>query len=257
MNELDSAAKKAFSRERNLEPRPDAISDLMRSFDRESRRRDGRRRLTTLGSALAACAVVLTMAIPQSRAAIVDGLASFLGGGSPPPGQAINPTALPGYAELTHALNGSQPEASTVVGSGNGLRLFAWTNPTDRRPCFSLDQGDTMCLDGGQLVDTLTRQHVAILAATGGPGTSGVLWGLATDGAVKVELRYETGPPSTAESETNGFILPVDSQRAPVALVAYSPTGDALFQVAPAALRPLGLASMTAGNAGWKSILGG
>ena len=257
MNELDSAAKKAFSRERTLEARPDALADLMLTFDRESRRRDGRRRLTTLGSALAVSAVALTMAIPQSRAAILDGFASFLGGGSPPPGQAINPTSLPGYAELTHALNGSKPEGSTVVGSGNGLRLFAWTNPEDRRPCFSLDKGDSMCLDGAQLVETLTRQHIAILAASGGPGTPGVLWGLATDGAVKVELRYETGPPSTAESETNGFILPVDVQRVPVALVAYSPTGDELFQVAPAALRPLGLSSMTAGNAGWNPVLGG
>lgn len=254
MSTFDSDARKAFAYERSLEPDASQVAELLGRFESNARHHEVRRRVGTFGAALAACAAIVSMSIPQSRAAITGGLSSFLRGGDPP-GEKVDIASLPGYVSLRHALNGADPQAAAVLARANGLQLFAWRNPENSQPCFSLDRGDDMCLDGTALGETLASEHVVVLAATDAHGAGGLLWGIATDGAARVELQYDSGPPTSAGSGTNGFILPIDTQRTPRELVAYTPTGERLLAVRPDALKPLGLSSVSSTTAAWQRVL--
>jgi hypothetical protein len=255
VTKLDREARGALGFARDLTPTDEAVRKVLRTFDRLQPSQHRKRQALAASSVGLSCALALVFGIPQSRAAVVDQIASFFRGG-PPPGQSIDTSELPNFTALRSAFGNRSPAEASVIAQNGGIRLYAWTSPEDGRPCFSLDRGDDMCLPGGDLQARLDREHLALLAATGGEDKKGLLWGLAPDSASGVELEYVDGGRVEAAALTNGFIIPVDTSREPAALRLLTTTGEALSTTGIADATVLGIFSLpVSSSSSWAGLL--
>lgn len=244
---FESETRRAFEPARQSQPKPDAINYVMEEFDRLAIKKGRHRRHLGVAASSLACGLALMLGIPQSRAAVLDRIGSFLEGGAAP-GEQLNATALPGYTDLTNAFKGAGPSAAAIIARHGKARLFAWRESADMRPCFSLDRAESMCFDADALQTQLKDDHFVVLATTDAiDGKGGLIWGVVEDGAQRVDFQYLWGDVTSAPSPSNGFILPIDVDRPPTALKAIGAAGKPLFSVPTSKLRPLGIASISVG----------
>jgi hypothetical protein len=224
------ALRSAFAPARELEPTEDEVQHVL-AIDAE--RNKPRSRQPLLRRALAACAAVAiasgAYAVPATRAALDDVYSAVTGWVSgddehAAPGRALNPgDDAPAW------IRDSGGDKRLVAANGS-VKLYAVRNGDKISFALGGSVGLTDSVDGWR--HQLEGHRIVLLgpgAFAGGPldeHDRRPLFGLTARSVTRVELRYDSGPPTTATGLTGGFALLADARRAPRELVAYDRAGE-------------------------------
>jgi hypothetical protein len=179
--------------------------------------RGRRRRTLLLATAAAIIASLVAIAVPAGRAGLDDAIERFFAGGRPPG----EPAPL---AELESYLRGGNPH---VVARSGDERLVAYRAPSGD-VCFDFGGHVGVCGIGREIFDD------APVTLWGPPNRDRqgrwILYGLALEQVKRVEMRYRTGP-ATSAVVRSGFVLRVEGERGPRTLVAFGDEGAELATV--------------------------
>lgn len=228
----NDALRSAFEPARKLDP---TEGEVQRVLAIDAARQERRARTPRLRPALVACAMLVLMsgayAVPATRAALDDVYDAMIGwvDGGGAPGEALKP---------------SDDAPAWIRESSGDRRLVAANGPVR---LYAVRDGDNIsfALGGSVGLSNTTngwrRQldgHKVVLLGPGafadGPlddhGRRPV-FGVTSRSVSRVELLYDSGPPTVVQGLSGGFVLLADAFRAPRELVAYNRAGDQVEHV--------------------------
>lgn len=172
----------------------------------------------------------LIAAVPPVRAAIGDvasGFAGYFGGDETSretPGRPVTQADTP-PAWLTQ----DQRTGQRLLAANGGYELYVVREPSGGFG-FALDNGVGIS-DSAAGWERQFRNNAAVVLGPGtkvDPAGQVPLFGVSSGEAVRVEVRYQDGAPSQADSASGGFVVLAEPERIPVDLVALDANGDEL-----------------------------
>jgi hypothetical protein len=225
----DVVLRAALAPARDLEPTQAEVARAL-TASRTVHRRAPRRVLVIAVSAMALLSGG-AYAVPVTRAAIDDVFGTFAGwidgDDSHAPGRAVRPDDdAPTWVRESGA-------ALRLVAHNDGVKLYALRTP-DGKLAFALNGsvGIQDSLDGWR---NRFKDHAIVVLGPGGvdgrpldPHGRRPLFGVTARSVTRIQLRYTTGPPLTADRLRGGFVLLADPRRAPREIGAYNAAGREL-----------------------------
>jgi hypothetical protein len=229
------ALRSAFAPAREVEP-TDAEVQRVLALDAERSKRPARR--PVLRPALTACATLVmasgAYAVPATRAALDDVYGTISGWVSDDersgPGRAL--TATDDAPAWIRESDGDK----RLVAENGGASLFA-VHSNAGQISFALagSVGLSDSVEGWRR--QLEGKRVVLLGLGAFPSgplndhDQRPLFGLATRSVERVELRYTTGQPTSADHLDGGFVLLADARRQPQTLVAFGHDGNEIARI--------------------------
>ncbi len=223
----DQVLRKSMESARYLQASGADVDQIMARLDEPQLSRRIASKFNTPAAWLATLAAVAgLMFVPAVRAGVADladGFAGYFSGGNSAdaPGR-----ALTGSDQLPRWLTSGGRTDQRLIAEAGGHQLLI-VRQRNGEITFSLGNavGITDSTRGW------TRQFADSSAVILGPGprldANGVVpfYGLTAGAVASIEIRYERGPPSPAESDQGGFVALVEPGRSPVELAALDANG--------------------------------
>lgn len=225
----DHAVRTVLAPAHELEPTEEEVQRVLEL----DRRRRARRRTRVHRLAAAACAAAIlgagAYAVPVTRAAMDDvfsSIAPWAGGDDDDqaPGRPVSPgDDAPDWVRQA-------PGAKRVIAENGGVKLFA-VREGDGKLSVALGDsvGLTSTLDGWR--ERFANQAIVVLGPAAFPdgpldalGRRPLL-GLVARSVTRVELRYESGEPTSEDGLHGGFVLLANAAERPRALVGFDAAG--------------------------------